>query len=179
MLGQTMRLFAAIEIPDEIIEDLAALQNGVPGARWVPEENMHLTLAFFGELQPPQAEDLDGLLSGIAARPFDLHFESVGLFGSPPRTLWAGVSRSEPLVRLAEKVTVAADRAGIELDRRKFAPHVTLARLKDPPKKAMRNFLASHGDFRTEPFTVTNFALFSSYRGKEQAIYTAERYYVF
>lgn len=174
-----MRLFAAIEIPDEIREDLAALQNGVPGARWVPEENIHLTLAFFGELQPPQAEDLDGLLSGIAARPFTINFESVGLFGSPPRVLWAGVSRSEPLVRLADKVATAADRAGIEIDRRKFAPHITLARMKDAPQKAVRTFLASHGDFRTEPFMVTGFALYSSLRGKEQAVYTAERYYVF
>ncbi|MFW6027713.1 MAG: RNA 2',3'-cyclic phosphodiesterase [bacterium] len=174
-----MRLFAAIEIPDDILARLAALQNGVPGARWVPEENIHLTLAFFGELQPPEADDLDGLLSGIAVRPFNLHLESVGLFGSPPRTLWAGVSRSEPLVRLADKVVTAADRAGIEIDRRKFAPHVTLARLKDAPQKAVRRFLASHGDFRTEPFTVTRFALFSSLRGKEQAVYTAERYYVF
>lgn len=174
-----MRLFAAIDLPDPVRAHLTLLQNGIPGARWVSEENIHLTLAFFGELDPHRADDLDGLLSGIAARPFDLNLQSVGLFGSPPRVLWAGVSRSDALFRLAEKVTTAAERAGIELDRRKFAPHITLGRLKDAPQKAVRTFLASHGDFRSEIFTVTNFVLYSSHRGKEQAVYTPERYYVF
>lgn len=174
-----MRLFAAIEIPDDILARLALLQNGVPEARWVPVENIHLTLAFFGELDPHQADDLDGLLSGVAARPFDLHLQSVGLFGSPPRVLWAGISRSEALMTLAEKVMTAAERAGIEIDRRKFAPHVTLARLNNgTPQKALRDFLATHGDFRTEPFTIARFVLFSSRTGNERAVYTPERYYV-
>ena len=108
-----------------------------------------------------------------------MNLQSVGLFGSPPRVLWAGVSRAEALTRLADKVMNAAERTGIDIDRRKFAPHVTLARLRDAPQRAVREFLASHGDFRTENFTVTRFVLFSSRQGKEQAVYMPERYYVF
>jgi 2'-5' RNA ligase len=174
-----MRLFAAIELPEAVRVQLTALQNGVPGARWVPPENLHLTLAFLGELDRHAAEDVDSAFAAIGARPFDLTLRAVGLFGAPPRVLWAGVERSQPLLHLAEKVMTAAMRTGVDLDRRKFASHVTLARLRDAPQRAVQEFLAAHGHFASDRFTVSRFVLFSSHRGKEQAAYRAERYYVF
>ena len=58
----SLRLFAAIPVPEEIGRDYLRLQKGVPGARWRPLENFHITLRFFGEMDERQAEDLDAEL---------------------------------------------------------------------------------------------------------------------
>lgn len=175
-----MRLFTALEIPRDLRARLALLGGGVPGARWLPAENLHLTLRFIGEVDPRMAEDIDAALAGIAAKPFSLSLTGLGVFGDKKsaRVLWAGVERSEPLVALAGKIEIALQRAGLAPETRKFAPHVTLAKLKNPEKGRLRQFLESHGGFQSEAFPVTRFVLFSSFTGHEGAHYTPERYYI-
>ncbi len=62
----SVRLFAAIAIPDDIAERLLALQKGVPGAKWRPRENLHLTLRFFGDVAEPVADEIDAALDEVA-----------------------------------------------------------------------------------------------------------------
>ncbi len=118
------RLFVALPVPDEIAEDLSALQSGVPDARWVPAENLHVTLCFAGEVQGGTMRDFEEELADIAGPPFSLAIAGVEQFsnGKQPRALVALVERSERLDWLQQKVTTVARNCGIEVDRRKYPP---------------------------------------------------------
>lgn len=174
-----IRLFAGIELPDDIRMRLAGIAGGVPGARWVPLENMHLTLRFIGEVDEATAGDLDAALMQVRGSPFDLVIEGAGSFshGRFPSMLWAGVAKNEPLVRLQERVESALQRFGLEPEARKFTPHVTLARLRDSPRDRVEAFVAEHALLRLAPFRVRHFTLFSSFLGHEQSSYRAEAEY--
>lgn len=159
-----LRLFVAIAPPDPVRDRLAGLQGGVPGARWVDRENLHLTLRFVGEVDDHRARDLDAELSRIRTPAFDMALAGVDFFGTErkPVSLWAGVDAPPALTRLRDKVDRAAVAAGFQPDGRKFKPHVTLARLKQAPRERLGRWLGDHGLFRTEPFRVDGFSLYRS-----------------
>jgi 2'-5' RNA ligase len=75
---------------------------------------------------------------------------------------------------LQSKIETALQRAGLEPERRRFAPHVTLARLDGAPEAKVAGFLQANNLFRSEPVPIEHFTLFSSRLGKEQSVYTAE-----
>jgi 2'-5' RNA ligase len=175
-----VRLFVALDLPETVRHRLGALTSArLPGARWVPPENMHLTLRFVGEVDHGQADDIDAALAGISARGFSLTFEGVGVFESGRRVhaLWVGVERNPALEHLRAKVESAVVRAGCEPERRKFSPHVTLARLDQPDAAKLGGFLHDNGLFRLGPVPVEHFTLFSSRLGRDGAHYTAEADY--
>ena len=96
-----MRLFAALSLPDPVIESLLALQGGVPGARWQKREQLHLTLRFIGEVDGAKAAAIDDALALISAPAFTLELKAVGSFGGRrPHALWAGVAANEALLRV-------------------------------------------------------------------------------
>jgi 2'-5' RNA ligase len=171
-----MRLFAGLDLPWETRQRLALLGGGIPGARWVPIENYHLTLRFIGEVQAHLAEEVDHALAALRARRFTLELAGVGTFakGGRETALWAGVARNAQLDHLAGKIETAMQRVGLPPERRRFAPHVTLARLDNAPPDKLAAFLQAHSLFRADPVAVEHFTLFSSQRGKEAAVYTAE-----
>ena len=172
-----MRLFVALDLPWELRARLAGFATaGIPGARWVPAENYHLTLRFIGETNSVQAEDIDHALAALRGRGFPLTLAGVGTFQKAGRStqLWAGVARNEALERLRAKIETALQRAGMAGERRRFQPHVTLARLDAAPDAKLAGFVQQHNLFRAEPVAVEHFTLFSSRLGKEQAVYTAE-----
>ncbi|MGF1456766.1 MAG: RNA 2',3'-cyclic phosphodiesterase [Alphaproteobacteria bacterium] len=173
-----MRLFVALEVPEDVQDRLSDLQDALPHARWVDPAGMHLTLRFIGDLDRRTAEDVDDVLCGIAARPFSVRIEGVGTFGRPVRALWAGVAPNPPLAALAEKVDAALNRLRLDIDRRKFTPHVTLARFREAPGPALEAYLSAHGSLALDPFPVTRFTLFSSFRSHGGAEYTPERHYI-
>ncbi|MGE4219720.1 MAG: RNA 2',3'-cyclic phosphodiesterase [Alphaproteobacteria bacterium] len=174
-----IRLFVAIPLPGPVRQHLSLLSGGIPGAAWAAAETLHLTLRFIGEVEEGVAEDIDDALSRIRQAPFDLALAELGLFstGRNPRTLWAGVERSEPLARLQAKVETAVIDAGLVPESRKFTPHVTLARLKNAPWGRVEQVLAGHAGFRAGPFTVDRFTLYSSLLAREGAIHTPEADY--
>ena len=124
-----IRLFVALSLPAAIKEQLAMLSGGIPGARWVPPENYHLTLRFIGEVESWRAEEVDEALANIRARPFMLSLRGLGLFEKAGRisSLWVGVEKTDQLGLLQAKVETALQRIGLEPERKRFAPHVTLA----------------------------------------------------
>lgn len=174
-----MRLFVGIGMPLQVQDRLVRLRSAIPGARWIDQENLHLTLRFIGEVSRHDAEDIDLALSRIDAESFDLCLRGLGHFenGGDPTALWADVEPSPPLLRLQEKVDSALRRAGIRYDKRNFRPHVTLARLKSPPLDRVRSFLRDRSNFRADPFLVDRFTLFSSHLGKRGAQYSGEAEY--
>jgi 2'-5' RNA ligase len=171
-----MRLFVGLDFPWNLKQRLAGLATGIPGARWVPAENLHLTLRFIGETPAYYAEEIDHALESVQVRAFPLALAGIGLFqkGGKPTTLWVGVERSEPLDHLQAKVETALQRIGLEPERRRFSPHVTLARLDSAPEAKLAAFVQAHNLFRADPVIVEHFTLFSSRLGKEQTVYTPE-----
>jgi 2'-5' RNA ligase len=173
-----LRLFVGIAFPPELKLRLSLLCSGVPGAKWVDPGNFHLTLRFIGEIGEDIAADVDAGLSRLRARRFALQIAGTGVFGGDkPRSLWAGVERSSELVGLRDKVEQALIRVGLPPEPRKFAPHVTLARLRDPPLDKLRDFLAANARFRADPLPVEGFSLIASFQTKAGSIYEDQAEY--
>ena len=161
-----MRLFIAIPLSDRIRASLADSQEilraaGVTGS-WSPTENLHLTLAFIGEYGEPD-EILDAV-SAVSFEPFDLHVSGTGSFSD---TLWAGIEKNEALEKLVRRIRKSLAVAGIPFDRKKFRPHITLARRSSLPAD-----LSSLPGPDLSVMTVDSFSLFRSDRGKRGMIYT-------
>lgn len=172
-----MRLFVALDLPWSLREHLSALVGaGIPGARWVPTENYHLTLRFIGETPGYLAEEIDHALLAIRARGFSLTFKGLGTFarGGKATPLWVGVEKNPELEHLRGKIETALQRCGLEPERRRFQPHVTLARLDNVMEEKVASFIATHNLFRADPVPIEHFTLFSSLLGKDQAVYTPE-----
>ena len=174
-----MRLFVGLDLPFAVRQRLAGLGGGVPGARWVPAENYHITLRFIGEVAAFQAEEIDLVLAGLRGRRFELTLAGMGTFakGGRDTQLWAAVARCPGLDLLRSKVEQALQRAGLEAERRRFVPHVTLARLDGAAPAKIASFVQTHNLFRAEALAVEHFCLFSSRLGKEASVHTAELEY--
>ena len=172
------RLFVALSLPEIVADALSTLQYGVDGARWRPEENFHLTLAFIGEADRHGFNAAVDALSAIDAPAFELRLSGVGVFGDKkPHALWAGAEPSPELLHLQVKVETALRRAGFNLEKRKFKPHVTLAYLKDLPQDSAERYAAQHGLFSCGPFPVEDFHLYSSQLGNKSSVYRIEASY--
>jgi len=175
-----VRLFAALPVPWDVVETLKRRQSGLPGARWRPEEALHITLAFYGSVDERRAEDLAAELSRIHGEAFDLELKGVGAFGDAHRshTLWAGIGPSEALTVLAARCRKAGERAGIEMDPRLYRPHLTLAYLKtqtDPARVGA--WITSHNLLHSPPMRMDRFALYSSILSEGGSHYELEREY--
>jgi RNA 2',3'-cyclic 3'-phosphodiesterase len=172
-----MRCFVALPLPIPLERALDPLRKAVPVGRAVAQEHLHMTLAFLGEISDAEAETAHQTLELLAARRFSLRFAGLGTFGEPdPHTLWAGVAEAPQLEALHAKVMRALRAAGLELPRRRFRPHVTLARLSrlDPGQTArLAAFLAKWSAFACPEAELTEFALYRSTLGKGAPVYEA------
>ena len=172
------RLFIAIRPPRLIRERLLTIMDGVPGARWQTDDQLHLTLRFIGEVDRHQAEDVAAALASVHGSPFDLSLNGAGRFGQGARagSLWIGVAPHEPVAALHKKVDNACRRAGIAPDGRAYLPHITVARLGRSAGPA-DDFLQRASAVSSEPFAVEAFGLYESSLGAGGAVYEiAQRY---
>ncbi|MDA5192660.1 RNA 2',3'-cyclic phosphodiesterase [Govanella unica] len=161
-----IRLFVAIELPEPIRNYLLRLQTGIRAAYWQRDDQLHLTLSFIGDVDEGTARDIDTALATITMPAFTIALDGAGLFGTmfKPRILWAGIAPRDPVIRLHDKIETAIRRLGLQLDDRKFAPHATLARIRDGRAAApgVLQFLEAHGGLISASFEVNSFALYSS-----------------
>lgn len=174
-----IRLFVGVGLPTDVCMRLSVLGAGVPGARWVPPENYHLTLRFIGEVTEGDAEDIHEALMTVRTKAFDIALAGVGHFESKGQvhTLWAGVEKNPDLTALHDRIESVLVRLGLEPEERRYTPHVTLARLRDTPVHRVSQFLATNALFRAGPVPVDHFTLFSSYLQGSGPIYSAEAEY--
>ena len=157
------RLFTGLEIPSDIGQALATLRGGLPGARWINPENYHLTLRFIGDVDDTVAHEVASLLGRVKRGAFDLHMEGLTSFGGrKPRAVVANVSPAQALLDVQAEQERLMQRIGLEPEGRKYTPHVTLARLRESSSRDVAEYLAARGFFRTSPFKVSRFVLFSS-----------------
>ena len=167
-----LRLFVGIGLPPELKLRLSLLCSGIPKARWMDPGNLHLTVRFIGEISEDVAADVDEALARLRARHFTLQLAGTGVFGGDrPRSLWVGIERNPKLTALRDKIEHTLTRVGLPPEPRKFAPHVTLARLHNPPLDTVAEFLAVHAGFRAEPLPVRAFSLIASYPTKAGSVY--------
>lgn len=171
-----VRAFLALPLPEPLRQRLLLVQQmlRLPGgaARPVPPEALHMTLVFVGEHPEPVIEDLHHALEGLRSPAFDLRLRGLDRFGGDtPRSIHAAVVPDATLAHLQRKLAQAVRRNGIALDRRRFAPHVTLARLDwrsiaaaDRDRLAMA--IAANGDFTAGPARIAAYALYRSFPGK-------------
>jgi len=175
-----LRLFTAVSIPFDVAETLKRRQTGLPGARWRPEEALHVTLAFYGEVTERQADDLGGELARIPRGPFEIELKGVGAFGDAHRshTLWAGLEPSERLTVLANRCRAAGERAGIRMEPRVYRPHLTLAYLKTQTNPdRIGAWIASHNLLHSPPIPVRHFGLYASTLTGDGGVYALEQDY--
>ncbi|MDR2549013.1 MAG: RNA 2',3'-cyclic phosphodiesterase [Desulfobulbus sp.] len=173
------RLFIAIDPPAAVREQLALLCCGLPAARWVAPDQLHLTLCFIGEVDGATFLDLREALTEIVSAPFDLRVQGVGFFPprGQPRVVWAGIERCDPLMSLQRKIVTRLFRMGIELENRKYTPHITLARLQHTPATKVGKYLVENGLFSGGSFIVDHFVLYSSVLGRKGASHCVEHIY--
>lgn len=170
-----IRAFAAIALPEDVRSELVRLQATLPAPRLVPPENLHLTLAFLGDVEEPVLEEVHGAFAGLRAPVFELGLDGAGIFGGgQPRLVFAGVRESAGLRHLHASVERAARMAGAELERRRFVPHVTLCYLKRGAvdRHRLERAVAAGSGFRAGPFPVEAFSLWRSDLGRHGARYT-------
>jgi 2'-5' RNA ligase len=173
------RLFIAVDLPEKIKKNLKSMAFGIPGAKWVSPEQLHLTVRFIGEVDGALFSDIKNILDEINSAAFSLQLKGVGYFPprGAPRVLWIGLEKSEPLQLLKKKIDTKLLRVGVEPEGRKFSPHITLARLKKSPVHKIANFLSGNGLFSQEPFQVEDFKLYSSILSPKGAYHKVERIY--
>lgn len=172
-----MRVFAGIMVPEALWEAVERVQMALGCGRAVAAENLHLTLVFAGELDPQAAERWHEELEAVRVVPFTLELAGLELIGpeARPELLALGVRPSPALEALQAKVAQAARRAGLELPRRRFRPHVTLARFghRFDGAQAARvgRLLQAEGNVVMPEWRVERFAMLRSHLSREGADY--------
>src|SRR5918993_3922313 len=150
------RLFIGIRPPEAVRDKLLDTMEALEGARWIADDNLHLTLRFVGEVERPAANDLAEALNAIVWPRFELRVEGTGAFDrsrrhhSYPHAVWARVPLTEPLEGLRQKVERACEIAGLGRETRRFTPHITLARL-NRSSGPIGGWLAGVGDLKGGP----------------------------
>jgi 2'-5' RNA ligase len=169
-----IRAFAAIALPEAVRFELMLVGHGLPVPKPVPPENLHLTLVFLGELPEPVVADIDAALGAVRAPGFEIGFGGLGLFGgAKPRVAFATVADSPALRHLQAKVETAARGAGLAEPARRYAPHITLARLPERgvDRARLERAVAARAGPVAPGFRVEDFRLYRSRLGAAGATY--------
>lgn len=166
------RLFVAIRPPRAMRDALIDLMEGLPGARWQDDEQLHLTLRFIGEVDGHQAEDIAAALGRVSHPPIEISLSGLGHFGrkGKPRALWIGAGPRAPLKALHEQVATLLASVGVEREHRAYLPHVTIARLGSGTAPIDR-YLNENAGIALPAFRAEHFGLFESTLGEEGARY--------
>lgn len=171
------RLFVALDLPASCKSTLLSLDPRLPGLRWLSGDQLHLTLAFPGNVDLPGEERLCEALGAVRVPPFYLRLYGLGTFSSRgrPSVVWVGLGPGHPhLFVLHRRIQDALLRAGLEPELKPFHPHVTVARASGISQQALKPFLRENADVEFGLFEVTGFALYSSLLAEEGATHHLE-----
>lgn len=176
------RIFIAIDVSEAArtaaAQHIDELRRGAKGLRvgWERPEKLHLTLKFLGDIEGPTVTELVEALVPVASKhhQFGCRFTSCGVFPpkGEPRVLWIGLDNRERLADLAKDVGYACAGVGFPPERRKFSPHITIARLREPSRS--RDLAADHARKDVQPvlFTVDKIVIYESKLQPSGSIYS-------
>jgi len=166
-----MRLFVALSISAAVREALsgllAELRRADPETRWVNPANLHVTLKFIGNVVTEKLLSIEQALTGVPVfRPFDIEFRGLGFFPNDrrPAVIWAGILAPPELAALATGIDEVISTCGIPRETRPFAPHLTLARFKEPRLSQALRTQAAH--FKDRFFVKQSFGEFQLMESK-------------
>lgn len=171
------RLFTGLEVNESVRLALSLLRGGLPGARWIEPDDYHVTLSFIGDIDGALAEDALAALADLRAGRLELTVDGLGVFGGEkPRSIIARVRPDAALLQLQAQQEHILRMVGVEPDRRKYTPHVTLARLRATAPGVVANFLNGRAlpDLR---FEATRLNVYSSRASKGGGPYVVEAWY--
>lgn len=181
-----MRLFTAIDLPDEMIWKLDRLLSALRSEaliKWSPIDNIHITVKFIGEWPPERLPELEAALGELLPRqPFKIELRDLGWFPSErsPRVLWAGVHAEAGLSELAKDTETRLASLGVPVEERAFTAHLTLARIKSPvPLSGLRRKVEELQPAAMGSFEANQFCLFRSDPGSHASIYRKLRSFQF
>lgn len=169
---KTLRVFIAFRLPAELRGLLQQVQSELKKAdlpvKWVRPENIHLTVKFLGDVNPPALEKIASAMQAAAASSAPLTLSACGLGVFPgvkkPRVIWCGLGGDvEALARLHSSLDEALAELGFEREAKKFRAHLTLGRIKgrvDP--ETMIDLLSRHGHMASDPFACDRLCLYQS-----------------
>lgn len=162
-----MRSFIAIPLAAETGRALAQAQAALPFGRMVAPEDFHLTLAFLGTIPQAMVEEVHFALETLRHPGFDLTLAGLDTFGGGrPASLHIVAAPAPALTALYKRIRSRLHGVGLKMERRRFAPHVTIARFAKSmtADEAARigRFLAGHADLRLPPYRVNAFCLYES-----------------
>lgn len=175
-----IRVFIAIELSGALKESIefyqTELKKHASGVRWVKPENIHLTLKFLGEIEPEKVEEIQRVLKTVPRDnpAFSLNIKDFGVFPnmSKPRVFWLGVELNAAVINLHNTIETTLAGIGIMKDLRKFSPHLTLGRLKQPHNMAALLSYIKEYPFTSVRLNVSEFVLMQSKLKPEGAVYT-------
>lgn len=157
------RLFTGLEVPADVANSLAILRGGLVGARWIDPGDYHVTLRFLGDIDDDTAHELAHLLRTVHRPPVTVTIGGLDVFGGDkPRALVAKIVQTPQLAEMQAEQERLVRRVGLPPEKRKFVPHVTLARLRDTSAWHAAEFLSHRGHFLRRSFKADHFVLFSS-----------------
>ncbi|WP_068310543.1 RNA 2',3'-cyclic phosphodiesterase [Polycladidibacter hongkongensis] len=157
------RLFTGLEIPSSIALQLSLLQGGLRGARWIDPESYHITLRFIGDIEDRLADEVSFELGRVQRQQISVELDGLGSFGNgKPHAVWARVKPTSALAEMQGEQERILQRLGLPAEKRKYTPHVTLARLRNTDSTSVAKWLELHGGFRIAPFVAARFVLFSA-----------------
>ncbi|MCF8056699.1 MAG: RNA 2',3'-cyclic phosphodiesterase [Desulfocapsa sp.] len=175
-----IRLFIALDLPGEIKKTLRLSCPDLPGARWVPNNQTHLTIRFIGSVDKTLFHDIHETLKAIKAKPITMTLNEIGFFPSRKRArvLWVGIEKNSRLIQLHNQVESVLTSLALEQEKRKFVPHITLARFKKVPSiPNSGQFMANETLLSTPPFIIHHFSLYSSVLSSTGAVHQEEGRY--
>jgi 2'-5' RNA ligase len=176
-----MRSFIAINLPatvkTEIGEIIGRLRTAGPPARWVPAENLHVTIKFLDEISEDQVRPLIGAITAASGqtKPFELRLGGFGFFPNEhkSRVFWIGIeSGFDVLKELARNVDHQTTPLGFAPEKRAFSAHITLARFRQPAPAGKLAAAAAHLDYHSEPIQVKGIDLMQSMLSPKGAAYS-------
>jgi len=182
-----MRAFIAIELPKDIKETLAGLQNQfkIPGfnAKWVEPKNIHLTLKFLGDINEETLKKTTEIIEDIAGNQtsFKIQLFSLGVFPGIdfPRIIWVGISKGDQEVKtIAKELEDKIKNIGIPKEDRAFSSHITIARVKSLINKNKLALVLSNLNekvFLGEEFEISKITLFKSTLGPLGPTYETQK----
>ena len=181
-----MRTFIAIELPREIKDILAGIQEELRQARadvkWVNPENIHLTLKFLGEIEQDLVKQINALLENIAQENscFRLYLSGLGAFPKLryPRVIWISAASDQPVIDIANDLERRLVKIGLPAESRRFSTHITLGRVRSGKnQKALVQAIESlNKNLSSSPqpeFKVLQLTLFKSTLTPQGPIYEA------
>ena len=174
------RLFTGFEVPQSVAEPLSLIRGGLSGARWITPDHYHVTLRFFGDTDGAMARDIDAMLPHGNRPPILLTVTGLRIFGNErPRALVAEIEATPDLIDLQSEQERLVRRLGLAPETRKYAPHITLARLRDVSDHQVAHFVSAIGPLPKMSFLAERFVMFSSRDSVGGGPYVVEADYPF